>query len=93
MLPSVTCNTAIILDGLGACTQARVHLLHRRRFTNEFCVVANASELDVNNTLGTFGWADTKCSTLAPHMCRISRKCPPASAAGNCMHLPCMLAM
>ncbi len=41
------------------------------RFANEFCVVANSSELDVNGTGGTFAWADTKCSTLAAHMCRI----------------------
>jgi hypothetical protein len=42
-------------------------------------VVANSSELDVNVTLGTFAWADTKCSTLAPHMCRIMRTAPLAA--------------
>jgi hypothetical protein len=39
-------------------------------------VVANSSELDLNNTMGTFAWADTKCSTLAPYMCRIMREWP-----------------
>jgi hypothetical protein len=61
--------------------------LLRCRFTNEFCAVANSSEIDVNATMGTFGWADTKCSTLAPHMCRISREWQ-ANVSQSCSWLP-----
>lgn len=41
-------------------------------FGEEYCAGANASEM----ANGAFGWSDAHCSTVAPFMCKVTRKHP-----------------